>query len=131
MSDSLTERQKIDRCASAKANVSSKMSRWKKTENQPSSEILTELHVAIVALHHEGIGEHDEERPDRRDEDDDQCRRRQQPAVERIVPGAGLRQSSPPSPWSVPQNLRAVPDAIAHRRGRQLRTPRVWLRAFC
>ena len=36
-SDSLTERQKIDRCASARPTVSSKMSRWKKIENQASS----------------------------------------------------------------------------------------------
>ena len=38
MNDSFIDRQKIDRWASAKVKVSSKMSRWKKTENQPSSE---------------------------------------------------------------------------------------------
>ena len=43
------ERQKIERCASASDSVSSKMSRSKKTENQPSSENF-QTHVAIVTL---------------------------------------------------------------------------------
>jgi hypothetical protein len=38
MSDSLAERQKIDRCASATDTVPSKMSRWNTTRNQPSVE---------------------------------------------------------------------------------------------
>jgi len=38
MKDSLIERQKIDRCASAKPSVSSKMSRVKKTLVQASVE---------------------------------------------------------------------------------------------
>jgi hypothetical protein len=38
MIDSLTERQKIATCASAIVTVSSKMSRCRKTENQPSVE---------------------------------------------------------------------------------------------
>ncbi|MNL66886.1 hypothetical protein D3C87_1914180 [compost metagenome] len=36
--DSLIERQIIERCASARPRVSSNMSRWKSTENQPSIE---------------------------------------------------------------------------------------------
>ena len=37
-SESRTERQRIERLALAKERVSSKMSRSKKTENQPSSD---------------------------------------------------------------------------------------------
>ncbi len=39
-----------------------------------------QFHIPVVTLHHEGIQKHDEEGADRRDEDDKQRRRAQEPA---------------------------------------------------
>ena len=64
-SESLTERQKIVRLASANDSVSSKMSRSKKTLIQPSGENC-QTHAAIGAGRQERIDQHDQQRADAR-----------------------------------------------------------------
>src|SRR5690606_15149493 len=46
---------------------------------------LAELHIAVIALRHEGVCQHHEKRPDRRDKDDNERRRGEQPPRADIV----------------------------------------------
>ncbi len=81
VSDSLTDRQKIVRCASANCRLSSKISFVYNTLRQPSR-LNSPVHIAVLPGVKEGIDQHDQQRPHGRGKrQHDQRRGRKRPGI--------------------------------------------------